>query len=215
MSDFNTPNNQVPADEVPPTASSYVPSNTSAAIDQMLSGRVSTADGTYEALRTVSVQRANSEGENEVSSTPIPSAQEFADQMTQQQGRLTRVNAELEARRYDPNTGAMLGYKVEGAARDRLEAERILALQTMQFVHARATELLPHRQKQLDAANAAAAEGRAADGAAAAEAGKREAAITQLAEQRIDGKAIGRVAAAKLYDEANARALADKLTRGR
>jgi hypothetical protein len=215
MSDFNTPNTQVPADEVPPTASSYVPSNMSHAIDQMIAGRVSTADGTYEALRTVAVQRANSEGANEVPTTAIPSAEEFTAQMTQQQARLSRINTELNARRFDPDTGAELGYKVTGAARDRMEAERALALNEVSFIHARATQLLPHRQAQLEAANAAAAEGRAADGTAAQDAAKREAAITQLAEQRVGGKALGRVEAARLYDEANARALADKLARGR
>jgi hypothetical protein len=160
-----------------------------------------TGDTTISTLPTAASQIASSSGD------VVPVTSFDAAMATQQHtliaGKIADIEAQLAEVTYDPKTGAT-SPKIDGRARELLQIQAVQMANELQFVARHALDQLP----KVGANKGAQSEDMIAGA-------RRQAQITELSETKgSDGKAIGRVRAAQLIDEASQRALAEKLVRG-
>lgn len=205
----------VPADERPPSSSGYVPANKTSEIDALVGRTLNTAtrynaDGTTEDVPVAANQSANSH--NAQVAEP-PSVEDLDIQKQAHVARINQIQQKLSELVYSRRTGQAEGYAVTGRERDVLERQLGDQFRGIEYLDQlfESTREARAAWNQARAAEAARGSATAPSTDAVEDAVKREAAITQLAEQRVNGKAIGRVEAARMYDEAAARALAAKL----
>jgi hypothetical protein len=159
-----------------------------------------------EQLNTVQIESAFT---GDVAPTTVPAM--TADAATAEHelltGKMADLDAKLNAKTFDPKTGLETGFQLAQGSRERelIQLQRQSMENALQYLGHRALQRLPQRAEAL---------GRADDAMQAA--AQRERNIATLADtQGADGKPIGRVAAARLIDEASQRALADRLVRGK
>jgi hypothetical protein len=151
-------------------------------------------------------ERAHAGTSEAPTTVPAITAEVATDQHLMLNSKIADLDSQLNAQNFDASTGKPTGYKAAEGSRERelLQLQRQSAHNALQYLGVRALEQLPKRAERIGAAD---------DGLVAA--AQRERNIATLAEtEDSNGKPMGRVAAARLIDEAAKRAMADKLVRG-
>jgi hypothetical protein len=207
MSDPNT--NDFPAEPARPV-------NIGSEIDRLVGNTLPANvrfnyDGSTEQLPTPRNEMSNS-GDM----APPPSIDDLTGQIGTHQSRITAIREQLAAQVYSRTTGQAEGPHVTGAAREQLEREMAHRWReveyTMQLIESTSAARVAWQQQRV--AQAAGSDATPSHDALN-EAARRERAISELSEQMVNGRPLGRVEAAKLFDTAAAQAKAERLARGK
>lgn len=155
---------------------------------------------------------------NEVSSTAdvgsYPTGEQFEAELNHHKAEIANLQAKLAEQVFD-RAGRATGFAVSGD-RDRAVLQQRIAThqRTLEYTGHRLAEAHAIMEQKIALRAKAEADGSATEQTSLQAAAQREHSIATLAEQLVNGKPLGRQAAAEMIDRAVAEELARKLARG-